>query len=495
MKIRTKLIIFGLIAIVIILLNIIGVINQNRDINYTFKKTFLLTKSLNEIIQLGSLTNDFILKKNERSIWQWRKKYSDLNMVINEVTSDSMADNYKGKNLIKSILQTYKEIGKQYISLIKYPDSEEMINRYSSGLNIFTTRLVNLIYEYEQLILTEKKGHLDASGKLVISGVLLMFILFLALFVVFNLTISKPIKIIMNDLRIIGKGDLSHRIKSTRNDEIGELTQSFNNMMNDLQTLTTSVDKLNNEIKSRIEIEAEREIIQKKLEATNKDLEYFAYMVSHDLQEPLRKIRSFTELLEKHLNENIDEKGKKYIAYVVSSAERMRELIGDILNLSRLTTQNLNPKLTRIENVVENVIEKLSMRINESGAEVEFGELPELIVEEGQINILIVNLISNAIKFRRDENPKISIHSEEYTDYWIISIADNGIGMEKQYFDRIFKVFQRLHTRDQYPGTGIGLAMCKKIMDLHQGDIYLESETGKGTTFFLKFPRQPISTL
>jgi signal transduction histidine kinase len=229
------------------------------------------------------------------------------------------------------------------------------------------------------------------------------------------------------------------------------------------------------------------------LERSNKELEQFAYVASHDLQEPLRKIASFIGLLEERYKDSFDREAVKYLHYVVDGAKRMQALINDLLAYSRLGTKG-NPFLrTDCNKVLDRVLEDLDKPIKSRGADITYDALPTLVADELQLGQVLQNLIGNAVKFCSDSQPRIHISAARGDDEWIFSVRDNGIGIKEDFFDRIFVMFQRLHTQTEYPGTGIGLAVCKKIIERHGGRIWAESEVGKGSTFYFTIPDRQAS--
>ena len=242
---------------------------------------------------------------------------------------------------------------------------------------------------------------------------------------------------------------------------------------------------------------AEEALAQKTRELirSNKELEEFAYVASHDLQEPLRMIASYTQLIARRYQGALDAEADEFIKYAVDGATRMQVLINDLLAYSRVGTHGKSFELTDCSEVVARVLENLKIAIDESRAAVRSSSLPTIMADATQLTQLFQNLISNAIKFRAGQPPEIQIDADRTQDPqaparqgWRFSVRDNGIGIEQKYFDRIFVIFQRLHGRDEYPGTGIGLAICKKIVERHGGRIWLESEPGKGTTFYFTIP-------
>ncbi|MGD9160350.1 MAG: ATP-binding protein [Desulfobacteraceae bacterium] len=226
------------------------------------------------------------------------------------------------------------------------------------------------------------------------------------------------------------------------------------------------------------------------LERSNKELEQFAYVASHDLQEPLRMVASYTQLLSKRYKGKLDSDADDFINYAVDGVNRMQMLINDLLNYSRLGTRGKDFVMTKLDTVLEKTLRDLKKRIEESEAKVTSDPLPELMVDGGQIGQIFQNLISNGIKFRGNDPPQINISSEKNENKWIFSVSDNGIGIDSEYSSRIFEIFQRLHSKEEYPGSGIGLAICKKIVERHGGNIWIESELTKGTTFYFTIPIQ-----
>jgi PAS domain S-box-containing protein len=220
------------------------------------------------------------------------------------------------------------------------------------------------------------------------------------------------------------------------------------------------------------------------LKRSNDELQQFAYVASHDLQEPLRMVASFTQLLAERYDNQLDDKGKKFIQYAVDGAVRMQLLINDLLAYSRIGTKAKPLETIDLNTVLGEVINNLKINIDEAKAIITNEELPEVRADASQLVQLFQNLIGNAVKFRGTGLPHIHLSARDEGREWRFSVRDSGIGIDPQYADKVFTIFQRLHTREEYPGSGIGLAICKKIVERHGGRIWFESELGKGTTFF-----------
>jgi len=224
------------------------------------------------------------------------------------------------------------------------------------------------------------------------------------------------------------------------------------------------------------------------LARSNSDLEQFAYIASHDLQAPLRMVSSFVDLLARKYKGRLDSDADEFISIAVDGANRMKQLLNDLLAFSRIgiKAQPLEP--TDVNEAFNHAIGNLAIMIKEYNAVVESGPLPVLMADREQLVQLLQHLLSNAIKFHGLAQPQIKISASHEDGHWVFSVRDNGIGIDPQNFERIFVVFQRVHGKRDYPGTGMGLAICKKIVEFHGGRIWVESEPGKGSTFFFTIP-------
>ena len=232
------------------------------------------------------------------------------------------------------------------------------------------------------------------------------------------------------------------------------------------------------------------------LARTNRELDRFATVASHDLQEPLRKIAAFSNLIQRRYAEKLDEDGVKHLEFLVDAAHRMQRLIDDLLQYSRLASQSIEPRPVDVGRALRSVLENLDAAITESGARLTIGSMPTVQADPTLLEQILQNLISNAIKYRTEDAPEITIDAHSDDKGWVISVADNGIGLDVKFAEKIFAPFQRLHSREAYKGTGIGLAIVRQAVERHNGKIWVESEEGKGATFSVLFPgrvRQPAT--
>lgn len=261
----------------------------------------------------------------------------------------------------------------------------------------------------------------------------------------------------------------------------------------DITERKTAHTKLKQEIEERQKAMLKLEEITKQLEDSNKELQDFAYVASHDLQEPLRKIQAFGDRLNSTCKEALSEKGQDYLARMLNAAHRGQNLINDLLAFSRVTTKAKPFEALDLNEVLKGVLSDLEIRIEETGAIIEIDILPVIEADAMQMRQIFQNLLSNALKFRKKEvSPLIQLQALLYqkgdTYYCEIRVTDNGIGFDQKYADRIFQPFQRLHGRSAYEGSGIGLAICRKIAQRHHGILTVESIPDEGTTFILTLP-------
>ncbi len=229
------------------------------------------------------------------------------------------------------------------------------------------------------------------------------------------------------------------------------------------------------------------------LQRSNAELEQLAYVASHDLQEPLRMIASYLSLVERRYGERLDADGKEFIGYAVDGAKRLQAMINDLLAYSRVNTKAHTFVAVDCASIAATAVHQLRVAIEEHGAVVTLGDLPTVQGDPTQLLQLFQNLIGNAIKFHGQDPPRVQVGAESDESGWCFAVRDNGIGIAPEQFQRLFVLFQRLHGRQAYPGTGIGLALCKRIVELHGGRIWIESAPGEGATFKFTLPRAPAA--
>jgi signal transduction histidine kinase len=291
-------------------------------------------------------------------------------------------------------------------------------------------------------------------------------------------TATRPLTRLAAEARRVAAGDFEHEVASGGPREAADLAVDVNRMRERILAELSAVRRANTTLEARA----------LDLERSNSELEQFAYLASHDLQEPLRKVASFCQLLQRRYVGQLDDRADQYIQFAVDGAKRMQVLIDDLLAFSRVGRVEREPALVSCASALSAARVNLAAEIRDSDAVIETGELPAVRAEFSLITSLFQNLLSNAIKFRGDEPPRIVISVQRQDGFWQFSVADNGIGIEPEYADRIFVIFQRLHDRASYSGTGIGLAMCRKIVEYYGGRIWLETTASRGATFCFTLP-------
>lgn len=298
--------------------------------------------------------------------------------------------------------------------------------------------------------------------------------------------IIQPLERLAADAGRVAGGQFEHPIAATGPADLRALAAGVEEMRLRLVTELAATD----EARRRLDEQAVE------LRRSNAELEQFAYVASHDLQEPLRKVASFCQLLQRRYAGKLDERADQYIAIAVDGATRMQELINDLLAFSRVGRVPLDRTEVDLEEVLATVVDTLSLAVEESGAQITHDPLPRVFGDKSLLVLLMQNLLSNAVKFRDPQRrPEIHVAATQEDGLWRFGVTDNGIGIEPEYTERVFAIFQRLHTRDAYPGNGIGLALCRKIVEFHGGGIALDPEYRSGARFVFTLPaRSPAAT-
>lgn len=412
-------------------------IRQMAEVDFPyFRMSLLQLKGNKKILNLYGENIDTIVKNT--------KKFEKYAANINTLLVNSK--DYNNQNKIKKA-RTFLE---------KATNSSLIID-----LNIaFLQRDYNKKSEQSFINLSNK---LENSSKILL--ITTLFFITLGLFLSFKVTknILKPLRRLISGTKSISEGKYNTQVAVLGNDEIAELSKVFNKM-------STSLNNSFNDIKNK-----------------NKELEQFTYIASHDLQEPLLTITGFVNLLNENYGNQFDEVGQKSLSYLKDATERMSKLVKALLDYGRI---GKSPELTKIDcnSLLEEVKNDLDSSIKNTNTTFKIKNLPEINGYKTEIRMLFQNLISNAIKFQKpDTKPVIKISAFK-DNGWTFTIKDNGIGIDEKYKNRIFDIFQRLHSSDKYKGTGIGLAHCNKIIELHKGKIWVESEPNQGSTFYFNIP-------
>jgi signal transduction histidine kinase len=437
-----------------------------------------LTKNVQKLIDHASAN----LQKYLNSIH--KQNYSDTEFAFQKLLDKSAA-----------VIGLSREIYNGETILAKYEN--EVINTLTKAI----------IYENEKL------SHQTASVERLIKTSKLILLVLSVIFTALALSIShyfskkivNSISSLVESTQIMAKGDLSHRTHIISNDEIGALADSFNKMAEELEKQTAWVNDLNKEMIERRSAEemlkeanqqlaaSNRELMMltQKLEEANHELKDFVYIASHDLREPLRKVTSFGGILKESLEGKLSGDDQENLKFMIDGADRMTKMIEGLLAYSRIGSKEVQTEEIDLNEIVEQLRQiELAKMIEESEATIELPQpLPKIQANAVQIRQLLQNLVGNAIKYRtKDVKPIIIIRAKYTDDGMRIEVQDNGIGIDEKYYEDIFKMFRRLHSRREYEGTGIGLSVCKKIIEKHNGKIGVESKLGQGSTFWFTLP-------
>jgi signal transduction histidine kinase len=327
----------------------------------------------------------------------------------------------------------------------------------------------------------EGRADLDGAASfltaMLIAVAVLVVLLFVVLFLGLRRVITRPILRLAGEVRHVADQDVHRPVNGSGPREIAQLGADVEAMRQRILDEVAELERAHAMLDRRT----------RELERSNADLEQFAYVASHDLQEPLRKVASFCQLLQKRYQGLLDERGEQYIEYAVDGAKRMQVLINDLLAFSRVGRKPGEHVVVEAGRLVDDAVANLEVALSLSAGKVEHGELPEVRVEPALMTAVFQNLIGNALKFKGETPPEVRVTADRDGEDWVFSVSDNGIGIDEEYAERVFALFQRLHTRSAYPGTGIGLALCRRIIEYHGGRIWLDTEAD-ATTFRFTIP-------
>ena len=339
------------------------------------------------------------------------------------------------------------------------------------------------ISRYRQRAVAKLDGAI-ATLRNVIIGIGLALLIIIGLFALaIRRAVERPIARLAVDARMVAGGDFDHAVRAGGARETTGLGADVNRMR----------ERIVSELAASRAAETDLRAVAEELQRSNAELEQFAYVASHDLQEPLRKVASFCQLLQRRYAGQLDEKADLYIEYAVDGAKRMQQLINDLLAFSRVGRIVRDQVLVPSGEALDQARANLSVLIEQEQARIESGPLPVVRAEAALLTTVFQNLLGNALKFRGEDDPRISVAAQRDGEFWEFSVADNGIGVPPEYADRIFVIFQRLHDRQAYPGTGIGLALCRKIIEYHGGRMWLDTGHSPGARFCFTLPIPPES--
>ncbi|OHX64658.1 sensor histidine kinase [Flammeovirga pacifica] len=410
---------------------------------------------------------------------------------IRDLTSDNVKQTIRIDSLKVTVDKKIEELNLT-IDLRKnvgFEAAKEIVDNDSGKLFMDKIRIQIAEIKQEELYLlgirSQQPEQIKRSNFLLLIalfGFTTIIIIIVSLYLYYS--INKPIYYIREGLEHVGNGNLNFKFNIQSKNEFGMLARFIESVLQELNETIVSKNELEDEIIRRKKIETDLNKIKTKLETRNKELEQFSYISSHDLQEPLNIILSFSEILMKEKNK-MSCTGQKSIDVIAENTYRMRDLIKDVLEYSKIGKKTKETEID-VEKLIDDVLKTdLKDLINKKQASIKYiGEPFKIKGHRYDLIKLFQNLIINGIKYTEEKIlPEITINSVEQADNYKFSVSDNGIGIEESHFGKIFKIFQRLHSHDQFPGTGIGLSYCKKVLELHNGTIWLTSKVGSGSTF------------
>jgi len=493
MNIKNKLYMSAGVSIILVVLLLSLVLVTSGRVAEGDKKHLLLINVRGGVAELNIVTYDYLLHREERMEQQWNSKYNSLAEILDEAAGEEelisiRADYTELGNLLSQIVANSEKTQK----LIQEGASQEKIDA-ATGLE---ERLVAQLLITSHSIFTNasrlaEEAHTEATEARRLGATLTVILMAILAITVTTSSllvarsISKPLDELTKGAEIIGKGDLEHKVEIKTKDELGQLAATFNEMTANLKKITASRDELDREITVRKRAEESLQKANTELAAVNKELEAFAYSVSHDLRSPLRSIDGFSQALIEDYPDRLDEQGKDYLQRVRSATQRMGVLIDDLLSLSRVTRSEMRQEMVDLSVLAWSIAEELQETQPER--QVAFVIAPGLTAsgDSQLLRLLVENLLGNAWKFTGlHPKARIEFGVTQVNGKDTFFIRDDGSGFDVTYADKLFGVFQRLHSQEEFPGTGVGLATVQRIAHRHGGQVWAEGKVEEGATFY-----------
>jgi signal transduction histidine kinase len=440
----------------------------------------------------------FAISADENNLGPYNRGRASEDQFIGQI--DGVLDKGGGNDAIRADLQVVRERAAQWRSMIADPviaatraeGSDAGQALVEAANTAYFDNLRRSVTKLQDDILVVRNTTADAamrSGSTLVSIMITAAVIIIlaggVLMLLLDRLVSRPVVDLAEQVRLVAGGDFERHISSTGSPELRRLAEDVDGMRRQISAELSEV----REARSQVEwVNDQLKVQTEELTRSNRDLEQFAYVASHDLQEPLRKVASFCQLLQRRYSGQLDDRADQYIAFAVDGAQRMQSLINDLLAFSRIGRLTSGFTEVDLNRVLTEVSSQLESRTGDDGRIV-WSDLPTVEGEEPLLTTLFVNLIGNSLKFRRpDVPPVITVSAEQAEDEWRINVRDNGIGIEPEFADKVFVIFQRLHARDAYEGTGIGLAIVKKIVEYHGGRIWLDLDVEEGTSLNFTLP-------
>lgn len=489
---------FPLLSLLAIVLLAVIAVASTRSTRRALAQRDLADQITRSTAALDVLTYEYLMCRLPRARQQWHQTHGEIGVTIQEAEFREPEE----RTILSMLSDRHRAIGDIFSSLPerKAPSADQMTEeierRLVARVMLESQTMLANATRLSTLVALRIMSQHDRMNFFRVVSFVVLFVAVLAASLVIRRSITKPMVALHKGVETIGRGNLDYRSGLTSADEMGELSRALDRMVADLQHVTASRDELDREVSRRIELERSLRKRSDELVRSNSDLERFAYVASHDLQEPLRKIAAFGEMLEREAGDALSENGRDYLTRVMGASRRMKLLIDDLLAFSRVSTRAKPFVEVNLATIVEEVLDDIETRIRDTNGRVDVGDLPVIEAEATQMRQLFQNLIGNALKFHKpDQAPIVTVSGlvldgEQGLEEPVLelTVKDNGIGFDDKYLDRMFEVFQRLHGRLAYEGSGIGLAICRKIVERHGGTIEAHGTDGEGATFLIRLP-------
>ena len=482
MSIKSRINIIVLLSVVTIIGLYAYIVKVTLEIDSELAQIEKIELFENSVSRLGLITEYYLSHREDRYINSWITLIDEIENLYTEI--EEFREYHIISESIPSIRRAFELIVDIKTNPGRYADNtreDELLSRATTRIRSDVRQLM-ISSHHVSITRFNAVQTLQVDQRLDFLFVLIPVILVLLLMAyMMRRHIISSLEKIQEGTTAFSSGNLDARIELDDDDELGKLADQFNSMASQLQQ----------QIESERQLKTELEVKAAELEKSNEELEQFAYTASHDLKEPLRMIRSFMELLQKKYEDKLDEKAQNYIHFAVDGSRRMAELIDDLLEYSRINRVYSDIKEVDTAELVNSVLQMYAVKIEKLDAKIKTGELPVVIGVPVSLKLIFQNLISNALKYHEEgKMPSIEIGATESATHWEFYISDNGIGIDEEYFEEIFILFKRLHSNQQYQGTGMGLAMCRKAVEQHGGTISVKSKPEVGTTFYFTIKKQ-----
>lgn len=504
MKIRVQLFANSVLSITLACVIFASVAYLSSEIERDFNDSRAFHQVMVKAFALNALGDHYLVNPIERVAEQWSMVHESMGVLLARLLPDHEGE----EPLLSSLTRTYREIGGIFG---KFREARNRKGGSEGGFDLserlsglLSVKLQRMVDDSSRLFEASQKRALDFQRKATLityALVTAMILLSGVIMLVLNRRIIGSLTALEEGAQRVAEGDLDGRIDVRTEDELGSLARQFNVMT---EKLGESMRRLENEVEQRRRIEGELKLYSRMLEQSNRELQDFASVASHDLQEPLRKIQVFGDKLRARVGPNLDEDADDYLDRMQKAAVRMQKLIEALLGYARVSKEAQSFDEVDLGLMVREVSADLEAALEESGGRLEVGPLPRIRANESQMRQLFQNLIGNALKYHGADPPVVRIREEGCASpdapvrtcsvpVCRVFVEDNGIGFDERHVDRIFAPFQRLHGKDRYPGTGMGLAICRKIVERHGGSLTATSTPGQGATFIVTLPESRVA--